>query len=128
MIEEAINTRPFRFSAILDETYQDILPALLELEDRLNEEIQLSDYTDAIETIYFTPMILDDQTGYEERLEYDEESKEVFLQVFASVEDDLPKVLVSTFASLQGILEMELFSEQFAERLVELDSSDDSVK
>ena len=112
----------------MDEAYQDILPTLLELEDRLNEDIQLADYTDAIETIYFTPMILDDRTDYEERLEYNEETKEVFLQVFASVEDGLPKVLVSTFASLQGILEMELFSEQFAERLVELDSSDDPVK
>ena len=89
MIEEAIDTRQFRFSAIVDEAYQDILPTLLELEDQLNEDIQLADYTDAIETIYFTPMIQDDQTDYEERLEYDEEGKEVFLQMFASGEDDL---------------------------------------
>lgn len=87
MLEEAIDTRPFRFSAILDEAYQDILPTLLELEDRLNEDIQLADYTDAIETIYFTPMILEDQTEYEERLEYDWEGKEVFLQVFVDKED-----------------------------------------
>jgi phosphorylcholine metabolism protein LicD len=117
MIEEAIDTRPFRFSAIVDEAYQDILPTLLELEDRLNEDIQLSDYTDAIETIYFIPMILDDQTDYEERLEYDEESKEVFLQVFASDEDEFSELLAASFLCLQKTLEEELINEDFANAL-----------
>lgn len=101
MIEEAIDTRQFRFSAILDEAYQDILPTLLELEDRLNEEIELSDYTEAVETIYFIPMVLEDRDGYEERLEYDEETKEVFLQVFASDEDEFSELLISSLALLQ---------------------------
>jgi SpoU rRNA methylase family enzyme len=117
MIEEAIDTRSFRFSAILDEAYQDMLPTLLELEDRLNEDIQLSDYTDAIETIYFTPMILEDQTGYEERLEYDEKAKEVFLQVFASDEDEFSELLAASLLCLQKTLEEELINEDFANAL-----------
>ena len=119
MIEEAVDTRSFRFSAILDEAYQDILPTLLELEDRLNEDIQLSDYTDAIETIYFTPMILDDQTGYEERLEYDEEAKEVFLQVFVDEKENnfleyLKHYLRSLFKETEQALQITLLIDHLS--------------
>lgn len=126
MIEEAaIDTRPFRFSAILDEAYQDILPTLLALEDRLNEEIQLTDYTDAIETIYFTPMILEDQTEYEERLEYDGEAKEVFIQVFASAEDGFPELLAFAILRLQEGFVETLITEGLNEKLLNRDRSNE---
>jgi len=102
---------------MLEEAYLDILPTLLELEDRLNEDIQLSDYTDAVETIYFTPMILDDQTNYEERLEFDEETKEVFLQVFMDIEHNFSEFLITSLYSIQKEVGEELISNDFVLKL-----------
>lgn len=112
MIQEAVDTRQFRFSAIVDEVYQDVIPKLLELEDRLNEELELSDYTDVVETIYFIPMILEDRAGYEERLEYDGEFGEVFLQVFASPEENFSVILISSVSRLEEKTGSELLSEK----------------
>lgn len=76
------NERQFRFGAIVHEDYRELAMLLPELEDRLNQNINLKDYTDRVERIYFAPILMPEGgNGLEEERSFDESKMQLLLKV-----------------------------------------------
>lgn len=77
--------RPFRFGAIVHPDYMDLALRLPPLEDRLNERIELRDYTDQVDRVYFAPILMpettDSATAFSEERRFDPEQRSIWLQV-----------------------------------------------
>lgn len=95
---------------------------MADLEDRFNQSISLSDFTDKIQIIYFMPIILPDADDQEEESRYDAEQKKIFLRVkidphsLEGLEEVGFLILVkSTF--LENLRKMEILPESLLEKL-----------
>ncbi len=109
--------RQFRFGAIVHEDYRDLAMLLPELEDRLNQNIDLRDYTDRVERIYFAPIILaDGENEYEEEVKFSNEDKQVFIK--RSVKNSNKNGSNSLLAIKDSFVEAVRFLEVFPDSLV----------
>lgn len=117
-----IKDRPFRFGAIVHQDFESLGLLMADLEDRFNQSISLSDFTDKIQIIYFMPIILPDADDQEEESRYDAEQKKIFLRVkidphsLEGLEEVGFLILVkSTF--LENLRKMEILPESLLEKL-----------
>lgn len=109
------NERQFRFGAIVHEDYQELAMLLPELEDRLNQNINLKDYTDRVERIYFAPILMPEGVdGEEEERWFDENKGALFLKIKMK-ENDLKIDEPSDFSQLLG----GIFSDNLLEIIPE---------
>lgn len=107
--------RQFRFGAIVHEDYQELAMLLPELEDRLNQNINLKDYTDRVERIYFAPILMPEGVdGEEEERWFDENKGALFLKIKMK-ENNLKINEPSDFSHLLG----GMFSDNLLEIIPE---------
>ena len=61
MNKAVVQTRFFRFGGMLHQDYQNLAFQLVELEDRLNKAVSASGFTAVVESVYFIPVITEEQ-------------------------------------------------------------------
>ena len=123
--------RQFRFGAIIHQDYQQLAMLLPDLEDRLNQRINLKDYTDRVKRIYFTPMMMPDSLEVqEEAYQFDEKEQTVFFKVKLKM-DPLAQMSKQDFEALVGkslrenLDKLAVFPGTFGEAIRRVISSSD---
>lgn len=104
-MDSTIDTRFFRFGAILPEDQEELAYRLADLEDQLNEAVASLDLPDSIQHIYYIPIVerAPFGTDQEEECRLDEASQSVMIR--KRVEPDR---LFATFLEELDVLSQEL--------------------
>jgi len=103
MQKAVVQTRFFRFGGILHQHYQSLAFQLVELEDRLNTAISASGFTAAVESVYFIPVITDEQVMEpQEALSYKETEKKITIKKRVSPGGDMMQAFLEGLSSLSA--------------------------
>lgn len=103
MQKAVVQTRFFRFGGMLHQDYQHLAFPLVELEDRLNTAISASGFTAVVESVYFIPIIMEEQvTEHQEELSYNEAEKKITIKKQVSPAGDMMQAFLEGLASLSA--------------------------
>lgn len=113
--------RQFNIGVITHGRFKDLaLEVLPVLEDRLNDQVDLREYTDKIEKVFFIPILDLGEESIEER-KYDEGARKLSLRKTIPVDEIAPDIDEPQFAALISgtLLEMLENSEVVPVDLIE---------
>ena len=103
MNKAVVQTRFFRFGGILHQHYQHLAFQLVELEDRLNKAVSASGFTAVVESVYFIPVITEEQVvEHQEELSYKEAEKKITIKKQVSPGGDMMHAFLEGLASLSA--------------------------
>ncbi|MEL7119452.1 MAG: hypothetical protein AAFO07_08430 [Bacteroidota bacterium] len=109
---ETKTKRKYRFSAVMGEHYKEVVFEYIPYEDLFNEQINLSNYTNLVSQVDYIPIIRDNTEREGEFFEYNEETKEVFIQKIIDPSSDAHAILEGLFVSLIDLFPEEEWVEQ----------------
>jgi len=103
MHKAVVQIRFFRFGGMLHQHHQHLAFQLVELEDRLNTAISTSGFTAVVESVYFIPVITEEQvTEHQEALSYKEVEKKITIKKLVSPGGDMMQAFLEGLSSLSA--------------------------
>lgn len=103
MHKAIVQTRFFRFGGILHQHDQHLAFQLVELEDRLNTAISASGFTAVVESVYFIPVITEEQAmEHQQALSYNAAEKKITIKKRVSPDSDMMQAFLEGLASLSA--------------------------
>ena len=108
---ETNTKRKYRFSAVLEEHFKEVVFEYIPYENLFNEHIDLSDYTNLVSQVDYIPILRENTEREGEFFEYNEETKEVFIQKIINPSADTHGILEGLFESLSDLFPQEEWVE-----------------
>ena len=103
MNKAVVQTRFFRFGGMLHQDYEHLAFPLVDLEDRLNTAISAPGFAAVVESVYFIPVITEEQVmENQEALFYKEAEKKIMIQKRVSPGGDMMQAFLEGLSSLSA--------------------------